>query len=192
MKNKPYRLNGKFLLPGDILMIKNGKGIIPLGIQFFMSIYKRKIKVSKQVPQRYHHAATIVQMWGELYVAEAERKGYQLTKLLDAYTQSQWINRIDVIRPVPTYTHAEQELISKYAANFAFSITRYDFWNFLYQIKKSLTGRWTGPTGEKAMRRLYCSEGSATLAELVRPGTFKLPAGENPVDLVINPNFQRL
>lgn len=192
MKHTTYSHRGNIIRPGDILMIKNGKGIVPLGIQFFMAIYKRKIGVSKIVPEKYHHAATIVQMWGEMYVAEAGKKGYQLSKLVAAYSDNYWKNKIDIIRPVPAYNQSEQELVSKYAANFSFIIIRYDFLNFWYQIKKSFTGRWTGPTGEKAKKRLYCSEGAATLAELVRPGTFHQPEGANPVDLVINKNFERI
>lgn len=177
---KPYI--SKTMEPGDVIMVKDGKSIIAKGIMLFMDIYKKKLGLD--IPERYHHAGRIISLWGVLYVAEANAKGFQVQKLFDAYTVQEWKNRVDVYKPVRPYTKKEVEIICKKCIEYSTKQTRYDFANFWFQIKLVLKGAWYGPTGLKAKDRFYCSEAVATVENDVRPGSFEEPASVNPIDIV--------
>ncbi len=154
-----------------------------------MSIYK-KLKGIKP-SDNFHHAGTIVDIWGVNHVAESNQPGYQIQKPEIAYSEADWTNRVVVFTPKVPYTVEEQRAISMLAVHYSTRVNRYDFLNFYYQIKLILSGKWEGPTGDRAEKRFYCSEAAATLANKVRPGTFANPAATNPVDIAINKNYER-
>ena len=91
-----------------------------------------------------------------------------------------------MLTPSRKYSILEEERIRQYAAEFSLR-SQLRLHEFLVPDKEITYIIGADPPA-KAMKRLYCSEGSATLAEMVRPYTFIQPAGANPVDVVINVN----
>jgi len=176
--------------PGDIILVKDGRSFIAKAIMVSMNVYKRLLGI--KLPDNFHHAGTIVDIWGVLHVAEANQPGFQIQKPEVAYSEADWQNRVVVYTPKVPYTIEEQKAISMLAVHYSTKVNRYDFLNFIFQIKLILSGQWVGPTGERAEKRFYCSEAAATLANKVRPGTFANPAATNPVDIAINHNYQRM
>ena len=176
------------LKPGDIILVKDGKSFIAKAIMLSLKIYKRKHGIT--IKDNFHHAGTIVDLWGVLHVAEANQPGYQIQKLDVAYSEKDWKNRIVAYTPVIPYTPEEQKEINKLAVGYSTPVNRYDFLNFYFQLKLIFSGKWEGTTGPKAEKRFYCSEAVATIANKVRPDTFENPAATNPVDIAINPNFK--
>ena len=172
-----------YIETGDVLMIKDGKSLIAKGIMYFMRLYKKRKNITN-IPENYHHVARVIDLWGMPHIAEANQPGFQIQKPNDAYSDYDWLHRIDIYRPIKPYTEEEKRLLSKQAVYYSTKVNRYDFMNFIYQVKLILTGIWSGPTGDKATKRFYCSEAAATLENDIRPNSFKLPAAVNPVDVV--------
>jgi hypothetical protein len=172
---------------GDILCVKPGHGFVSKGIGWWMKLYKKKnfIKISEV----YSHNARIVDIWGELYVCEANAKGIQTQPLSVAYTEKEWENRINVLVPEIPYNEEELRLINKLSVNYSLVVTRYDYFNFIFHLIQIITGWWIGPTGAKAEKKLYCSEFVAHVENLVRPDTFRNDSSVNPIDVAINSNF---
>lgn len=176
---------------GDILCVRNGKSFIARAITYFMKIYKRKRGISKDFPN-YHHSAIVIDVWGVMYIAESVSKGFKIHKFDEAYSEKSWKERIDIITPVTPYTEIEAEMLCKIAVTYSFNITRYDFFNFIWQILLILFGRWMGPKGKKAENRLYCSEAVATIINYVRPDTFRNPSATNPIDVATSKSYRFL
>lgn len=172
---------------GDIACIRDGTSIVARGIRHYMKKYKKKLNINN-IPN-YHHNGIIVDVWGRLNIAEAVGKGFKIHPLDEAYGS---FERIDIITPNKPLTEQEQRDISKKAEFYSLRITRYDYFNFIFQIWLIKTGKWIGPKGQKAENRFYCSEAVATIYNYIRPGTFKLPAATNPIDVAINDNFHWL
>lgn len=179
MKIKKFRLKA-----GDVGLVKN-KGFLPKAIRFFMNIYRKKLGLEPR--PLYNHVFTVVEVWGSLFAAEAMADGYNI-RPINVYLNLDGTLKKGVKVKVPKrdYNKTEREYISKSAALFAFNPTRYDYFALLHQLKYSLTLAWKGKKGIKAQKRLYCSEAHATLANQVRPKTFKEPATVNPIDIDIN------
>lgn len=186
MERKYYQ--GKLIEVGDILCVRDGHSIVAQGIQFYMKRYKKKNHLDPDIPL-YHHSALVIEVWGKLYVAEALSKGWTIQPIDEAYSQKAWAERIEIIRPEISLTSFEKEMLCKLAVQTSFKVTRYDYFNFLFQIWLIETGKWIGPVGKKAENRFYCSEGVATIYNYIRPGTFKNPAATNPLDIALNTNF---
>lgn len=85
--------------------------------EFTIVIYKKKHNIT--IKDNFHHAGTIVDLWGVLHVAEANQPGYQIQKLDVAYSEKDWKDRIVVYTPVIPYTPEEQKEINKLAAGFS-------------------------------------------------------------------------
>lgn len=180
--------------PGDIVLVR-GDRFISKAIRFFMERYRRKLKLPRR--KLFNHAAMIIEVWGQLCVAEANEKGIEVTPFDRAYGNR--MNKIKVITPKKAYSKDEQVAISKVAASYAFDPTRYDFPTFVHQIKMItstkveggvITKKWIGPKGEKAEKRLYCTEAVATWANKVRPDTFNEPWTVNPLDVDLNKYYK--
>ncbi len=182
-----YFYEGVPVKVGDILCVRDGKSFIAKCIQYYMRIYKKKLGYDA-IPN-YHHSAIVVDIWGRLNVAEAVGKGFKIHPIEEAYPN--W-NRVDIITPNKPLSDIEKKEISRIAEHYSLKITRYDYFNFLFQIWLIKTGKWIGPRGKKAENRFYCSEAVATIYNKIRPNTFELPAATNPVDVAINENFHWL
>lgn len=146
---------------GDVIFVA-GHGFLAKSIQWFMKIYRKK----RGLPEAkvYNHVATVVNLWGEKYIAESAAKGVQIIPWADDYVRRQdclvkdWVDPFDEI---------EKREWSELAIKYALKPHKYDKLNFWYNMKSILLGKWTGPTGEKAEKKVYCSEYVAILMDKV-------------------------
>lgn len=184
-------MNNLNLKPGDIVLTRSNS-FLSKAIRFFMNKERKKWKLSKR--ELYSHAATIIEMWGRIYVAEALGTGINVRPFDEAYGNK--LKDIKVKTPKKNYSKKEQELISKIASNDSHKPHRYDFLNFIYHIDsiRRTTDpdkkKWIGPKGDKAKKRLYCTEAVATWSNAVRPDTFKEPWATSPIDVDLNKYYK--
>ena len=165
---------------GDIVLV-SGTSFLAKGIQLFMNIYRRKL----DLPQRklYNHVAVVVDLYGELYVAEAVGKGVQVIPNAEHYVLSQDCKVLTWFDPL---TPKEQTMFSREAIKYSLQLHRYDVLNFFYQMKYIFTGKWRGPTGNKAERRVYCSELAAILMDKIRGSFNGVTWDKNPLDIELS------
>ena len=181
------------LKPGDIILYK-GSRWLSRAIRYFMNKYRKKLGLPNR--ELFSHAAMVISIWGKLYVAEAIGNGITIRPYDVTYANKK--NKIKILTPKKAYTKKEQDNISTIAVAYALEPTRYDFFNFLFQIDmirkqtKYSDKKWAGPVGKKAEKRLYCTEAVATWANKVRPNTFDKPWTVNPVDVDINKYYKVL
>ena len=178
--------------PGDIVMVRDGRSLIARGIIASMRRYKRDLGLLKSIPENYHHAGRIVDMWGYLHICEANRPGPVILKLDEAYTESDWRNRIDIWRPYHQYSESEKRELSRLAVKYSGRGVRYDFANFIYQLDMIFNGAWRGPTGERSKKRIYCSELVAIMENDIRPRSYDEAASVNPVDIVASGLYYKI
>jgi len=185
MKTKSRTIPG--IQVGDIGLV-NGRTWLARAIKFFMNIFRIILKLPRR--KLYNHAFLIIDVWGNLYVAEALAKGITIRPWKSSpYNGS---NRIKMLRLKDELNKKEKEEISKYCISFALEPTRYDIFNFFFQILLILFGRWYGPSGEEAKKRLYCSEAVATWINEIRPGIFEKPEATNPLHIDMNENLKEV
>ena len=170
---------------GDIILVHSGKSFVP---KFIAAIMRKYIKRNNLDSKPYHHGGTIVKIDGYFHVAEANKDGFQITRIDDAYSTEAWLKRIDIKTPIVPYTELEQHKLTQSALSYSMKVTRYDYMNFIWWLYYFLTGLWIG----KNNNRLYCSEAVAELANKIRPNTFRNPQRTNPVDLAVNINYKKL
>ena len=162
---------------GDIILVA-GTGFLPKGIQFFMNIYRKR----KGLPKRklYNHAAAVVDLWGTQWIAEASAKGVRVFQYPNDYVRRQDCKVLGWVEPLDD---SEKEALSKTAIAYALHPTRYDVMNFWYQARYILTGKWKGPIGEKAKKRVYCSEFIAILIDELSDIYEGKTWDKNPLDI---------
>lgn len=149
------------------IILTHDSGFVPKGIRFFMKRYAKKLGV--KVDKFYNHAACVVENDGDILVAEAMIKGTQVI-----YTPEEYLERHPdhlILTWVMPLTEAEQEAFSDVVIGACLRITKYDFKNFIDQIRMITFGAWKGKTGKDATKRLYCSELAALAMDSVR-GSF--------------------
>lgn len=173
----------KKLKPGDIVLLGTKNWLSKI-IQFFMRIQRKKQGLPVPTGIIASHAGTLINMWGQLYIAEALEQGIVVSPFEDRY-RFKW-DYIKILTPKKPYTVSEQDKVSKAAAEDSLKPHRYDFFGLLFQAKMILTGKWTGPTGDKADRRYYCTEAVANWANKVRPNTFSKEEAAGPLDIEFN------
>ncbi len=178
---------------GDIILFR-GTSWLSRSIQFVMKRYRKRLGLAPRII--YNHAAMIVTYKGEPYVVEANAKGIEASAFDAIYINR--LNKIKIISPKKAYTKVEKSKISDVAINSCFRPTRYDFFNFFYQIdlvlrtKSTTNKKWLGPKEGKAEKRLYCTEAVATWANKVRPNTFNKPWSVNPLDVDLNKYYKEI
>lgn len=130
----------KSLRTGDILLYRSNHLLGKL-IRFFTR-------------STVNHAGIVVELWGELFVAESEAKGFVLNRVADS------IRGRDIL--------VRRHLISVNTRSFAILIAgmvgkhRYDYFSLLFfQVVYAVTGKWIGKEDKHASKRLYCSEAVA-------------------------------
>lgn len=181
------------LSAGDIILFK-GTSLLSRSIRFVMEIYRKKLGLSAR--ELYNHAALIINYKNRLYVAEANSKGIEVNPFEVAYGNK--LGKIKIISPKKAYSKNEKSDVSDVAIADSFNPTRYDFFNFIYQLDMvrrttSESGKkWIGPKGDKAEKRLYCSEAVATWVNEVRPNTFNKPWTINPLDIDLNRYYKTI
>jgi len=180
-------MNKELLNVGDLGLV-HGTGFLSKAIQFFMGIYHKHIGLPK-VEKLYNHAFAVVELWGQLYIAEALADGINIQPVEKAYPNGKWEN-IKLMSPKKPYSKVEKEEFNKIVLAYALEPTRYDFSNFIFHARAILSKKgydvWSGKTGEAAEKRLHCSEAVATWSNKVRPNTFDRPWATNLVDIEIN------
>jgi hypothetical protein len=150
-----------------------------------MNIYRRKLDLEPR--PLYNHIFTVVEIWGELFAAEALGDGYNIRPISHyRHSDGALVKGVSIKTPKRDYNKTERDSISKLATRSTFKPTRYDYFGLLHQLWYSITLSWKGEEGKHAMKRLYCSEAHAQLANSVRPKTFKDPYKVNPLDIDIN------
>lgn len=186
-------MNKLNLQPGDIILYSTKKKLsLGSAIKYYMKKYAKKLGLSKK--EVYNHSATVILLYNRLFVGEALGKGIHVRPFDNVYGNK--LGRIKILTPKKEYTKTEKTRLSKAVISDVLVPTRYDFLNFLYQIrmirKTTRTGEktWSGPVGREAQKRLYCSEASATWANQIRPGTFEDPWTVNPLDIDINKYYK--
>jgi hypothetical protein len=180
------------LKAGDIGLHK-GTSMVSKIIEWFMGRYAKKLGIKN--PRLWSHAWMFIDVWGQLYVAEADSNGINVIPFIgSSYDKDRttWISKT----PIKPYSKEEKEKVSKSAIENVFSPTRYDFFGLFYQIgkvintKNSTDSNWGGPTGDKSERRMYCSEAVADWSNDVRPRTFDQPWAVNPLDVDLNKYYR--
>lgn len=181
------------LRAGDIFLYR-GKGILPYLIRRFMNIYRKRKGLEKRT--LYNHAAMVVKLWDQLYVAEATGKGIEVRPYSTTYKNK--MSRVKILRPKKPFTKAEQELISKIAVGYSLTPHRYNYLNFLFQIAMimsttdSKVGKWFGIKGKRSENRLYCSEAVAVWYNDIRAKMFDAPYSINPLDIDLNSKLKNV
>lgn len=175
------------LKPGDIVLY-GSNGFVSKAIQFFMRIQRKKQNLPVPKGIIASHAGMLVNLWGELYIAEAQEKGIVVSPFVSEY-KNKW-DRIKILSPKKAYSIKEQDLVSKIAIEDSLEPHRYDFFGLLYQARMIFTGKWQGPTGDKAEKRYYCTEAVATWANKVRPNTFNKEEAAGPLEIEFNKYYQ--
>lgn len=177
--------NNNGLVPGDIGLIEGGTWVSK-GILFFMNLYRKTKKLKTR--KLYTHAFAIVKVFDKLFIAEMSENGAVVKPFVEAYGNK--IDRIKFLSPNKPYTNKEKEMFSETAISYSFDATRYDFIGLWDQMVYVTTGKWKGKTGDKAEKRMYCTEAVATWANKVRPNTFKNQHSVNPLDIDLNENYK--
>lgn len=178
---------------GDIILYR-GDSLLSRSIRFVMERYRRKLKLPKRTI--FNHAAMIISYNDILYVAEANKMGIEINPFVERYLPI--LHKVKIISPKKPYSSEESAKVSDTAISYAFEPTRYDFFNFFFQIKmvlrtnKSGEKHWAGPKGQKATKRLYCTEAVATWSNAVRPNTFNKPWSVNPLDVDLNRFYKEI
>jgi hypothetical protein len=165
-----------------VVGLVHGHNAIAKIIQFWMRIYSKKKKV-------YSHGFIIIEFEGQIYVAEAIRKGVTISLFEKEYGGKK--NYI-LFEPKVPWTPDEIKKLSHAAIESSFNVTRYSFGDITFQILLIITGKWFGPTGNRAEKRMYCSEAVATWINKVRPGFFINPPATNPMDIYNNGHLQQI
>jgi len=121
----------------------------------FILLYKSNSFVSRMIrffmKCPYHHAGLVVELWGELFVAESNMHGLTVNNLLDSIKKS----KILVLKPK---IEVDPIQINKFVIPIL-GKHKYDIMSLIvYQVIYLFTGKWIGRKDEHAKKRLYCSE----------------------------------
>ena len=173
---------------GDLFLVK-GNNWIGKAIQWWMKIYRKLRRYEILDKTILNHTGTVINLWGTFVVAEATAVGVEANVPVDVYLAKK---KVIVRRFKKQLTNKEKKLISKTAIGCMTVPHRYDFLTFFYQMWMITTGKWIGPKGKKSMKRMYCSEFSAVLMDIVR-NTFNGETwNKNPEDLLQEPTMKTI
>jgi len=173
---------------GDLFLVK-GNNWVGKAIQWWMKVYRklrRKEILNKTI---LNHAGTVINLWGHLIIAEATAKGVEAHIPIGVYLMK---HKVIVRRFKRQLTSKEKKLISRFAVGCMTIPHRYDFLAFPYQMYMIVTGKWVGPKNKKAMKRMYCSEFSAVLMDIVRNTFHGKTYDKNPEDLLQEPSMKTI
>ena len=145
---------------GQKYLIQEGACIIvhTLGIKTIGDIASPIIR--KVTKCYYNHAATVVMYLGELYVVEAEMRGFNPDKKLSDYLDTLGEDReIAILLPQEHYEYTEEYV---YESLRKIVNAPYGFWTLcIIQPIYQLTGKWLGHTEEYAEAKPICSQALA-------------------------------
>ncbi len=151
MKKYSFSHNGKeyFIQVGAIILVHT------IGSK---SIGDMPSKMIRKITRCYYnHSATVVECAGELYIIEAEIRGFNPDKKFSDYLNALGIDReIAIMLPKEELGYNELEVNKSIQK---IMNAPYGFWTlFIIQLIYQLTGRWYGHTEEYAEARPICSQ----------------------------------
>lgn len=107
--------------------------------------------IMKFTKSNYSHAALAIEVWGEICIIDSQKDGTNL-RLLKEWGKN-YKYKYDIVRPFSFTTEMKSRAIEK------MGFTPYDFYSLvILQPLYLITKRWFGKRGEKAEKRMYCSE----------------------------------
>jgi len=160
---------------GDIISVRSDT-FISKGIRFFMKLYR------KQVPQ-FSHNAVVINVWNELWVAEALAWGTRVYPIED----SGYLNNSEfvILRDFRGFTEDQIDRMSKKMVSYGG--VRYQYENLPAWIAKIVANINLFKSEDDTA--IYCSELAAIAINEVYPGTFKTPNMVNPTDHMKSWNY---
>jgi hypothetical protein len=117
----------------------------------------------------YNHVAITAMYLGELWIIEANSKGFVPYMSWDNYQ-----NRIGSKIEIAVLERIEPiNKINAYKRMREISGKGYDYWSLIwFQLLFIITGKWTGHTGDYAKEKVYCSEAGAYIMNIKNWWTF--------------------
>lgn len=160
---------------GDVLCSRSNS-LLSRGIRWFMRIYKHS-KIT------FSHCAVVINLWGELWIAEALAWGVRIWSLEQSgyLTNKQTI----ILRHKQGFSEDQVDALSKKIVSLGG--TRYQYENLPQWIVKILLK--IDIFRKSNERAIYCSELAAIAIDKAFPGTFPHPNITSPMDLVESPVF---
>jgi hypothetical protein len=156
-----------FIQPGYILLYRSEK------------LLSKIIRFLQKCP--YHHSGIVIELWGELFVAESKTHGLSVNRLHDSIRRS----KIMVLKPKFEYDPIQiNKFVVPILGKHKYDIMSLLFYQFIYLI----TGKWIGRRDEHASKRLYCSEFVAYVFHSLF-NVFHDWYKTNPRMIFENPNF---
>lgn len=165
---------------GDIIAVR-GRSWLAKRIRYFMALYlKRK---GKSVGRLYNHIAVVIEVNGQLMIAEALGWGVVIHSIEQAgYDRG---NHFVILRHKRGFTREQIDAIT--TRMIVLSGTRYQYENFIQWVLRITLGlNVFRRSNEKA---IYCSELGAIAINEAYPNTFSRPNETNPMDFFLNDNF---
>jgi len=160
------KINKEDLRTGDILLVSS-KSWIARQIQFFQK-------------NKWNHAGIVVEIWGEWYICESDKRGICLTKLSDYINSNK---ELMICRPTWSY---DEKNLSKFMMPYCGHV-KYDYTSLLfYQLIYQVTGKWMGKKEDKATNAFYCSEWAAFVHHTFDEGVFPHWYETSPKDIFEN------
>ena len=163
---------------GDILATRSGS-FLSRGIRLMMHWYK-------DYADGFSHNAVVINMWGELWIAEALAWGVRIYPIENSgYIDNK---NIIILRHKKGFTDAQINAMSKKMASLGG--IRYQYENLPMWIAKILIRmNFFKPENEKS---IYCSELAAIAINVAYPGTFKKPNMITPADHVASNIYETI
>jgi len=103
---------------------------------------------------KYNHTATVLEIYGRLYVIDSQKDGTNIRPLTD------WLKKYKYSFDVTKahFNKRKKEEYSRKALSKA-GVTKYDYVSLLlWQPIYIVTGKWHGKKEESAQKKMYCSE----------------------------------
>lgn len=157
----------KEIKAGDIMLIGSKKGLVPKTIRYFTGC-------------KYNHAGIVVDYLGDLYMLEAQERGFHPSNRLD-----NWLEEKEKKGDTLLFLRAKEPIdIRKVYLNLSEMVgAGYEFSNLVFfQLIKAATGKYMGSRDSK---RVICSEAVA----YAYPQFFDEPFSTTPEEIFNNPHF---
>ena len=170
---------------GDIILY-HGRTWVSRQILKWMNVYRKKLGLKER--SLFNHVSVVVEIWGELFTVEAVARGVIMQPVVKSIAYS----NIKVKKWRKPLTWVEKEDFNKFAIRLVTENIEYDFLNFLWWMLKIKLGKWFGPTGKEADRKLYCSELAALVMDHVRHSFAGKTFAVSPLDIDLNEDLFQL
>ena len=157
----------KDIKAGDVMLIGSNEGLVPKVIRYFTKC-------------KYNHAGIVVEYLGDLYMLEAQERGFHPSDRLDNWmkTKKERGDSVLFLRPNRIF------FLKDVYANLSKMVgAGYEFANLVFfQFIKAIFGVYFGT---KDSKRVICSEAVA----YAYPELFEEPFSTTPEEIFDNPEF---